>query len=94
VEDVRRIKAEFLDYLRREQSGLLTTIRETKDLTDDSTTTLKDAIGRFRATFEVTGGNLLESEEDEAVAPLGEGEQEQESVAKYTDSAPAPADGE
>jgi F-type H+/Na+-transporting ATPase subunit alpha len=94
VEDVRRFEAEFLDYLRREQSGLLTAIRETKDLTDDSTTTLKDAIGRFRATFEVTGGNLLESEEDEAVAPLGEGEQEQESVAKYTDTAPAPADGE
>jgi F-type H+-transporting ATPase subunit alpha len=94
VEDIRRFEAEFLEYLRREQSGLLTSIRETKDLTDDNVSTLKDAIGRFRATFEVTGGKLLESEEEEEAAPLGEGEHGQESVAKYTDSAPAPADGE
>ena len=65
VEDIRRFEAEFLDYLRRANGGLLTAIRETKDLTDDNIATLKDAIGRFRATFEVTGGNLLESEEDE-----------------------------
>ena len=96
VEDIRRFESEFLDYMRREQSGLLTSIRETKDLTDDNVATLKDAIGRFRATFEVTGGQLLESAEDEAVAPLGQGEQEQEAITKYTEPAPAPAatDGE
>ena len=94
VEDIRRFEAEFLDYLRRSYGGLLTAIRETKDLSDDSITTLKEAIGRFRATFEVTGGKLLESAEDEEVAPLGEGEQSQESVVKYTDPDPAPADGE
>src|SRR3984957_2786316 len=73
VEDIRRFESEFLDYMRREQGGLLTSIRETKDLTDDNVAALKDAIGRFRATFEVTGGQLLESAEDEAVAPLGAG---------------------
>jgi F-type H+-transporting ATPase subunit alpha len=94
VEDIRRFESEFLDYMRRSQGGLLTSIRETKNLTDDNVNTLKDAIGRFRATFEVTGGKLLESAEDEEVAPLAEGEQAKESVAKYTDAAPAPADGE
>jgi F-type H+-transporting ATPase subunit alpha len=93
VGDIRRFEAEFLDYLRRSNAGLLTAIRETKDLTDDNITTLKDAIGRFRATFEVTGGNLLESEEEEEVAPLGADEHGQESVAKY-EPAPAVADGE
>ena len=91
VEDIRRFESEFLDYMRREQGGLLTSIRETKDLTDDNVAALKDAIGRFRATFEVTGGQLLESAEDEAVAPLGAGEQEQEAITKYTEPAPAPA---
>jgi F-type H+-transporting ATPase subunit alpha len=94
VEDIRRFESEFLDYMRREQGGLLTSIRETKDLTDDNVAALKDAIGRFRATFEVTGGKLLESAEDETVAPLGKGEQEQEAITKYSEPAPAATDGE
>ena len=63
-----------------------------RDLTDDDVTALKDAIGRFRRTFEVTGGQLLVSDE-EGVTALGEGESEQESVPRYTPP-PAPADGE
>src|ERR1700742_1125488 len=59
TEDIRRFESEFLDYLRRNQGGLLTAIRETKDLTDDNINTLKEAIDRFRHTFEVTGGDLL-----------------------------------
>jgi len=91
VEDVRRFEAEFLDYLRREQGGLLTSIRETKELTDDNITTLKDAIGRFRQTFEVTGGQLLVSDEDEPAEPLAKDEVGQESVAKYEGEPDAPA---
>ena len=94
VEDIRRFEAEFLDYLRRNHQGLLTSIRETKDLTDDNVTTLKDGIDRFRRTFEVTGGQLLVSDEDQVPA-LGEGEHGQESVARYgSEPAPAASDGE
>jgi F-type H+-transporting ATPase subunit alpha len=93
VEDIRRFEAEFLDYLRRSYAGLLTSIRETKVLTDDNVTTLKEAIDRFRRTFEVTGGNLLVSD-DEEVSSLGQGEHGQESVPRYTESAPAAAGGE
>jgi F-type H+-transporting ATPase subunit alpha len=82
VEDIRRFEAEFLDYLRRNNAGLLTSIRETKDLTDDDITTLKDAMGRFRRTFEITGGELLVSD-DEPAAPLGEGEHRQEGISRY-----------
>ena len=82
VEDVRRFESEFLDYLRREHGGILAAIRETSDLSDDTVTALKDAIDRFRRTFEVTGGQLLVSDEDRA-EPLGEGEAGQESVARY-----------
>jgi F-type H+-transporting ATPase subunit alpha len=83
VEDVRRFETEFIDFLKRSYGGLLTVIRETKDLTDDNVTTLKDAMGQFRRTFEVTGGKLLVSDDDETVPPLAAGEVEQESVAKY-----------
>ncbi|MGH3264992.1 MAG: F0F1 ATP synthase subunit alpha, partial [Trebonia sp.] len=90
VEDIRRFEAEFLDYLRRSHGGLLTSIRETKKLTDDNINTLKDAIDRFRRTFEVTGGKLLVS--DEGVQSLGDDEDTQESVARY--APPATAEGE
>ncbi|HXM71293.1 MAG TPA: F0F1 ATP synthase subunit alpha, partial [Thermoanaerobaculia bacterium] len=83
VEDVKRFESEFLDYLRRSNGGLLTAIRETKDLTDDNITTLKDAMNSFRRTFEVTGGDLLVSGDDEPVESLGDDEAGKESVAKY-----------
>jgi F-type H+-transporting ATPase subunit alpha len=90
VEDIHRFETEFLDYLRRSYGGLLTAIRETKDLTDDDITTLKEATDRFRRTFEVTGGELLVA--DEGAPPLGDDEEKQESVARY--APPAPAEGE
>jgi F-type H+-transporting ATPase subunit alpha len=88
VEDIRRFEAEFLEYLRRNHAGLLTSVRETSQLTDDNIVTLKEAIKRFRGTFEVTGGKLLAAD-DEDVPALGEGEGKQESVAKYAESTPA-----
>jgi F-type H+-transporting ATPase subunit alpha len=91
IEDIGRFEAEFLDYLRRDHAGLLTAIRETKELSDDNIAALKDAIDRFRRTFEVTGGQLLVSDE-EHVEALGEDEHGQEAVARY--APPAPAAGE
>jgi len=93
VEDIRRFETEYLDYLRRSYAGLLTAIRETNDLTDDNVTTLKEATDRFRRTFEVTGGQLLVTS-DEAVPALGAGEDKQESIARYEQPAPAPAEAE
>ena len=91
VEDIRRFEAEFLDYLRRNNAGLLTSVRETKDLTDDDIGTLKDAMDRFRRTFEVSGGQLLVS--DEGVPALGDDEDKQETVPRYEPADDA-ADGE
>jgi len=91
VEDIRRFESEFLDYLRRDHPGVLTTIRETKDLSDDTVTALQDAVGRFRRTFEVTGGQMLVSDEGQ-VSPLSEDETDRESVPRYAQA--ARADGE
>jgi F-type H+/Na+-transporting ATPase subunit alpha len=91
VEDIRRFEDQFLDYLRRNQSGLLGAIRETKDLTDDNIQTLKDSMNAFRRGFETSAGGTLVAEEEE-VAPLGDDEDKQETIVRY--EPPAPADGE
>jgi hypothetical protein len=59
IDDVRRFEDEFLDYLQRSHEGVYASIRETRELNDDTATTLKDAIEEFRRGFEVGGGGTL-----------------------------------
>jgi F-type H+/Na+-transporting ATPase subunit alpha len=98
VEDIRRFENEFEDELGRSDPGIYDAIRETGALSDDTIVALKDAIGRFRGTFEKSGGELLVSEEP--AEPLGTDEVSAESVKKYpaeaagaspVDAAPADA---
>jgi F-type H+-transporting ATPase subunit alpha len=55
VEDVRRFESEFLDYMRRERSGLLEAIRESKKLADETRSGLEDAVEAFKAQFGAGG---------------------------------------
>jgi F-type H+-transporting ATPase subunit alpha len=64
IEDVRRFEDEFLDYLQRSHDGVYASIRETRELNDDTATTLKDAIEEFRRGFEVSGGGTLGSDDE------------------------------
>ncbi|HEX3965594.1 MAG TPA: F0F1 ATP synthase subunit alpha [Trebonia sp.] len=91
VEDIRRFEQQFLDYLRRNEAGLLGAIRESKDLTDENIQALQEAIGAFKRTFEPSGHESLVVEE-ESVDSLGADEHGQESVPRY--ATPAPADSE
>src|SRR5512132_2518912 len=59
VDDVKRFEDEFLDYLQRSHEGVYGSIRETRELNDDTATRLKDAIEEFRGQFEVSGGGTL-----------------------------------
>jgi F-type H+-transporting ATPase subunit alpha len=59
VEDVRRFEGEFLDYLGREQAGILSTIAETGDLSDDTAASLEAAINTFKRQFTTSSGELL-----------------------------------
>ena len=81
VEDVRRFEAEFLDHLRRNRAGILDTIRETGEMSDDTVTALKEAVADFRRGFETRGGGTL-SATDEHAEPAGEEDIDQESVAR------------
>jgi F-type H+-transporting ATPase subunit alpha len=81
VEDVRRFEDEFLDYTRRNRAGILDTIRETGEMSDDTVNALKEAIADFRRGFETRGGGTL-SATDEYAEPAEEEDIDQESVAR------------
>jgi F-type H+-transporting ATPase subunit alpha len=76
VEEVRRFEDEFLDYIQRSHEGVYASIRETGELNDDTATMLKDAIEEFRRGFDVGGGEMLVTADDEQeqVEPAGEAE--------------------
>ncbi|MCG5220982.1 F0F1 ATP synthase subunit alpha [Streptosporangium sp. KLBMP 9127] len=80
VEDIRRFETEFLDYLGRESKGVFDSIRETGQLSDDTVTTLKDAVTEFKKGFETASGELLVK--DEPVEALGADEVGQEKITK------------
>ncbi len=79
VEDIARFEHDFLDFLKRSHSGILTTIRETADLSEDTVTALKDAIEEFRKSFETSSGDLLSGEDESAEALEAE---DQEKIAR------------
>ncbi|MEU7985739.1 F0F1 ATP synthase subunit alpha [Streptosporangium canum] len=85
VEDIRRFEADFHDYLSRESKGIFDSIRETKELSDDTVTALKDAITEFKKSFETSSGELLVNEEP--VAALAAGEVGQEKITKHVRTA-------
>jgi F-type H+/Na+-transporting ATPase subunit alpha len=81
VEDVRRFETDFEDEIQRLHPGIYDTIRETGQLSEDTIVALKDAVARFRATFEMSDGSLLVPEERaEAINP---DEVEAERLRKY-----------
>ena len=79
IEDIKRFESDFLDYLRREHSGILQAIRESRDLAEDTVTALKDAVEDFRKGFETSSGELLSGEDEQAKALEHE---DQEKIAK------------
>ena len=81
IEDIGRFEDEFLDFLQRSHSGIYDAIRETGQMSDDTATTLKDAIEEFRGTFETSGGHLLVAEDDQGDAD--ESNPQQDAVKRY-----------
>ncbi len=81
LEDVGRFEHDFLDYVQRERSGIYDAIRESKVLSDDTASALKEAIDDFRKNFTVSSGELLI--EEEPAEPIDESKIEPEKVKKY-----------
>ncbi len=87
IEDIRRFETDFLEDLQRNRPGIYDAIRETGALKDDTLVALKDAIDKFRGSFEKTGGELLIT--DEPVKPLDEADVDPLKIKKYDPEPPA-----
>jgi len=81
VEDIRRFEQEFLDHLRR-HSTVLDTIRETKNVTDDTVATLEETAKAFKQGFQTGTGHALASVGKESAEPLDEAEVDQEQIVR------------
>ncbi|MGO9218822.1 MAG: F0F1 ATP synthase subunit alpha [Streptosporangiaceae bacterium] len=80
LDDVGRFEREFLDYVHRERPGIYDSIRETRDLSDDTASALKEAVEEFRRGFTVGSGDQLVQEEP--AEPTDEARIEREPVKK------------
>jgi len=81
TDDVARFETEFLDFLRREHGGIMDTIRETKDFTEDTSSALESAYDLFLDQFETSDGQSIKAGKEEHEA-LPEDELEQEQIVK------------
>ncbi len=59
VVDIRRFEAEFIDFVRRERSGILETIRATGKLEDGTRSDMEQAMRDFKKQFQPSGGGVL-----------------------------------
>ncbi len=71
TDDVLRFEAEFLDFLRREHSGILDTIAETNKFEDDTETALEDAYNKFLDQFETSDGQSIKAGKEDARGAAG-----------------------
>jgi F-type H+-transporting ATPase subunit alpha len=81
TDDVLRFESEFLDYLRRSHDGILSTIRESRDFSDDTASALEDAYNSFLDQFETSDGESIKAGKEEHEA-LEDEDVEQEQIVK------------
>jgi F-type H+/Na+-transporting ATPase subunit alpha len=78
IEDVRRFETELLDHVRASEEKLLSTIRDTQKLTEETEESLIGVINHFKKGFAATGGGSVVP--DEHVKALAEENLAKESV--------------
>ena len=86
VEDVRRFETEFLDHIRASEGGILSEIRESQKLSEETENKLIDAIKEFKKGFAATGGGSVVP--DEHVEALDEDQLAKEAVQVHKPAPP------
>ncbi|CCH34584.1 F0F1 ATP synthase subunit alpha [Actinosynnema sp. NPDC047251] len=62
VADVRRFEADFLDHVRRSHDVILSSIRESKKLSEDTEKGIVDAVNAFKQQFTASNGATVVNE--------------------------------
>ena len=86
VEDVRRFETEFLDHVRASEESILSEIRESQKLSEETENKLTKAIKEFKKGFAATGGGSVVR--DEHVEALGEEKLAKEAVRVHKPAPP------
>jgi F-type H+-transporting ATPase subunit alpha len=81
TDDVLRFENEFLDYLRRQESGVLDGIRESLSWDDDTDAAVEKAFNAFADQFETSEGGSIKAGHEEH-EPLDDDAVEQEQIVK------------
>ena len=68
---IRSFEAEFLDFLARERSSIMSVISTTRELKDDTVAALEEAIGVFKSQFLATGAAAINEAAAEALDSEG-----------------------
>jgi F-type H+/Na+-transporting ATPase subunit alpha len=83
---VHRFETEFLDHIRGSKDGILSDIKESQKLSEETEKKLVDAINGFKKGFAATGGGSVVP--DEHVEALGEDQVEKEAVQVHKPAPP------
>ncbi len=86
AEDVHRFETEFLDHIRGAKDGILSDIKESQKLSEETENKLVDAINEFKKGFAATGGGSVVR--DEHVDALDEDKVEKEAVQVHKPAPP------
>jgi F-type H+-transporting ATPase subunit alpha len=87
VADIGRFESEFLEYVRRNEEGVLSEIRDTGKLSDELSERIVNAVKAFKKDFTAADGSSVVPKEKQADA-MDEDEVDRESV-KVNKPAPA-----
>src|SRR5665647_2106257 len=82
VADIKAFEEQFLDHLRREKSGLLSAIRESKAFDDDTQAGVLEAINAFKEQFLAGGKDSVPVGKEAEAGALPEDEVEQVQIVK------------
>ncbi len=82
VGDIKSFEAQFLDHLRREKSGLLDAIRETKKFDDDTEAGVLEAVNAFKEQFLAGGKDTVPLGREAEAQALAQDEVEQVKIVK------------
>jgi F-type H+-transporting ATPase subunit alpha len=86
VEDVHRFETEFLDHIRGAEDGILSDIKKSQKLSEETEKKLVDAINEFKKGFAATGGGSVVR--DEHVEALDEDQVAKEAVQVHKPAPP------
>ena len=86
AEDVHRFETEFLDHIRGSKDGILSDIKKSQKLSEETEKKLVDAINEFKKGFAATGGGSVVR--DEHVEALDEDQVAKEAVQVHKPAPP------